>query len=92
MYDDDVWYMVKERANKNTAVYREIFAPYPDDNVKNLTDLPEFVKKRDLHKYEVLKECIKGNVVEFPKDFLLYENLKPRPNQKEYYVPEISFT
>lgn len=51
MYDDDVWYMVKERANKNTALYREVFATYPDDNIKNLSDLGEFSKKRDLHKY-----------------------------------------
>lgn len=82
MFDDNVWYMVKERANKNTALYREVFAVYPDDNVKSLADLPAFQKKRDLHKYEFLKELVKGNVVEFPKDFLLYENLKPRPNQK----------
>ena len=40
MFDDDVWYMVKERANKNTAIYRDIFAVYPDDNVKFLAELP----------------------------------------------------
>lgn len=63
MYDDDVWYLVKERANKNTAIYRDIFAVYPDDGIKSLGDLSDFSKKRDLHKYEIMKELIKGNVV-----------------------------
>ena len=39
MHDDDIWWLVKERANKNTAMYREVFAVYPDDAVKSLSDL-----------------------------------------------------
>jgi phospholipase D1/2 len=35
-YNEDIWWLINERAKKNTLIYREIFACYPDDEAKDL--------------------------------------------------------
>ena len=73
-------------------MYRKVFACYPDDNIKKLTDVKEFKKKANLDLYDELSKEIVGHAVEFPLYFLEYENLKLRISEKEYYVPDINFT
>lgn len=40
--DEDIWWLINERAKKNALIYREVFACYPDDTAKNLQQFKEF--------------------------------------------------
>ena len=37
--DELVWKLIRQRASKNTALYRQIFHCYPDDQIGKLADL-----------------------------------------------------
>lgn len=43
--DEDVWWLINERCRKNSLLYREIFACYPDSEVRSLAHFREFQKK-----------------------------------------------
>lgn len=73
-------------------MYREIFACYPDDESKDLLEFKLFQKGKKYERYDLLRELITGNVVEFPKAFMNNERLSLKASQKEFYVPAISFT
>ncbi|CAD8061948.1 unnamed protein product [Paramecium sonneborni] len=74
------------QANINTRIYKQIFACYPHDDIKKVSDYEEFKSKRHIEEYEQLKQFLKGHAVAFPLLFLCEENLK------EYYGPEIIHT
>ena len=78
----------------NTRIYRELFYPYPDDNIHQLSDLdkPEMKVFPDLGSYNSKSKLIIGHVVEQPIRFLEKEKLTFTILNKEYLVPEISFT
>ncbi|CAD8151474.1 unnamed protein product [Paramecium pentaurelia] len=80
------------QANINTRIYKQIFACYPHDDIKKVSDYEEFKAKKHLDEYDQLKQFIKGFAVTFPLQFLCEENLNIKVSQKEYLVPEISFT
>ena len=72
-----------ERARKNTEIYHDLFACYPDDSfvsfksLKDAQKMKKFEKVEDLlNKYNKLKEKIIGHIVEFPLFFLKEESLK----------------
>ena len=72
-----------ERARKNTEIYHDLFACYPDDSFVSFQSLKEAQKMKKLekaedllNKYNKLKEKIIGHIVEFPLFFLKEESLK----------------
>ena len=72
-----------ERARKNTEIYHDLFACYPDDSfvsfqsLKDAQKMKKLEKAEDLlNKYNKLKEKIIGHIVEFPLFFLKEESLK----------------
>ncbi|CAD8051895.1 unnamed protein product [Paramecium primaurelia] len=80
------------QANINTRIYKQIFACYPHDDIKKVSDYEEFKANKHLDEYDKLKQFIKGHAVTFPLYFLCEENLNIKVTQKEYLAPEISFT
>lgn len=76
------WSLLGDIISQNTDIYREVFACYPDNSIKRLSDLAEFKSKGNLDKYDELKDLIRGNVVDFPLEFLEMENLNLRVTQK----------
>ncbi len=95
---DSLWNEVKERAKRNTEIYREIFACDPDDSAKSVKDLlamRALVKGRrpeeQREKYEKMKELIRGHTVEWPTRFLEEEDLQLGWLQVEGLLPEKNF-
>ncbi|CAD8096905.1 unnamed protein product [Paramecium primaurelia] len=83
---------IRFNTRRNTMIYRQVFACYPDDNVKTLNDYQTFKSSGDLSKYDQLSSQIVGHAVEFPLEFLCKENLTIKILSKEIIVPEINFT
>jgi phospholipase D1/2 len=77
---------------RNTEIYREVFACYPDDNVTRMSQFDDFVRSAQPERYTELKDEIFGHAVELPLDFLKDERLTFKIQQKEYFVPEHNFT
>ena len=84
-----VW---EHRANRNTRMYRKIFRCYPDDEIRNLAEVKDFMMKSRKDLYDSKKKKIKGHIVEFPLEFLKDENLNITVKQKEYLLPDETFT
>jgi len=84
--------MIMNNLKTNTEIYRKVFACYPDDTVKKLDQLRQFMATKELHLYDELAPKIKGHIVKFPLNFLSEEDLSFKPLDKEYYVPYINFT
>ncbi|CAD8069623.1 unnamed protein product [Paramecium sonneborni] len=80
------------QANINTRIYKQIFACYPHDDIKKISDYEQFKANKHLDEYDQLKQFFKGHAVMFPLNFLCEENLNLKANQKEFYAPEKSFT
>lgn len=79
-------------------MYREIFGCDPDDTVRSLGDLTAMrdkIKARkpeeQLEKYETMKGQIKGQIVDWPTEFLLEEDLQLGFMQVEGLLPERNF-
>ncbi|KAL4449779.1 hypothetical protein ABPG74_008152 [Tetrahymena malaccensis] len=83
---------IDSQALQNTLLYREIFRCYPDDELKESSQLEEFKSKAMINYYPLKAHYFKGNVVQWPKRFLENENMKFSLNMKEYYCPDINFT
>lgn len=81
-----------KQAALNTKYYRKIFRCYPDDNILTLPDVKTFMEGARIDKYDRYHEKIKGNIVEFPLNFLQGEDLNIKVKQKEYLLPDITFT
>ncbi|OMJ79033.1 hypothetical protein SteCoe_21016 [Stentor coeruleus] len=89
----DKFYRVWDRrAKKNTKNYRKIFGCYPDDLIGSLNMVHDFMNEARLDLYEEYSNKIVGHLVEFPLRFLENENLNISVRQKEYLLPEITFT
>jgi len=73
-------------------VFREVFACYPDDGITKLQDIKEFKQLKNLDRYDELVGQIQGNLVEFPMNFLVDDDLTFTMANKEYFVPDINFT
>lgn len=84
--------MIKEQADKNQAIYRDIFGIYPDNKIRNYKDLDKIKKRADITKYPNDKDLIKGHAVAFQTEFLKDEYLGLKATSKEYFVPSINFT
>ncbi|CAK62572.1 unnamed protein product (macronuclear) [Paramecium tetraurelia] len=80
------------QANINTRMYKQVFACYPHDDIRKVSDYQEFKANKHLDEYDQFKSFIKGHAVIFPLQFLCEEDLNIKVTQKEYYVPENSFT
>ncbi len=83
---DNMYNRMKEYARSNTLIYREIFKCYPDDNFTKFQDIIKN-KNNIIEKYDALKNNMKGNMVEFPLEFLSHENLERTYFCKEMLVP-----
>ncbi|EGR27867.1 phospholipase d1, putative [Ichthyophthirius multifiliis] len=83
---------IYQNALRNTEIYREVFACYPDDTVLSINKLEEFQQSKNLGKYFEKRSHIIGNAVLLPLKFLQNENLNFKISQKEYYVPDENFT
>jgi phospholipase D1/2 len=94
--DDKLFILMKQSAKSNTLYYREIFNCYPDNNFLKFADIlisksqppstEELKEKYDLHKDKIV-----GNIVEFPLEFLKEENLNRSLFCKEILVPIKNF-
>lgn len=67
---------IMNNCKANTAIYRDIFKVYPDDNVITFKMLEDFRKERHLDYYDMLHPKIKGHAVEYPLKWLSGENLE----------------
>ena len=101
--DDPVSYnlhnFIRQRANRNTIVYRNIFGCYPDDTYTNFGILKAAQAKKQqedprvfLNYYNNAKDQIKGHIVEYPLLFLRNEELGKIFFSVENLVPEYNFT
>jgi len=88
---DDFIYKMNDIAETNTSIYREVFACYPDDQMRTLAQIDEMKKARNLEKYGELASNLKGHTVWFPLDFLADENLRPPMTTMEYYLSDQTF-
>jgi len=80
--DDKLFQTMKSIAKTNTYFYSETFQVYPDDKYLTFNDVikqQNEVEKEDvdclLKNYNLIKEYIKGHIVDFPLNFLKEENL-----------------
>ena len=96
---DDLWNMIKNRANNNTNIYREIFDCFPDNKFTTFLELKNRKTIKTKEDEEKLKEDyenkikgIVGHIVEYPTEFLKNENLNIDFFSKENLVPEKNFT
>ena len=96
---DNLWHLIKNRANNNTSIYREIFDCFPDNKFTTFLELRnrKIVKtKEDEEKLKELYENkingVVGHIVEYPTQFLKNENLNIDFFSKENLVPEKNFT
>ena len=99
--DDKLFKFMKDLANSNTIIYRDIFNCYPDDKLQKFSDLVKLsnlnnytddLKKSLLtEKYLNFKNKIVGNLVEFPLNFLKQEYLNRTYFCKEILVPIKNF-
>ena len=74
--DPEMWRKIDEITLRNTEVYREVFACFPDDEIKNCTEVNDYHKKSDVSKYDKLRKDIKGIAVRWPMKFLENEKLE----------------
>jgi len=96
---DNLWNLIKIRANTNTKVYREVFNCFPDDTFRTFTDLGnrKMIKsKEDEEKlkelYDIKIKNIVGHIVEYPTQFLIDEKIEISVLSKENLIPEKNFT
>ena len=96
---DNLWNLIKIRANTNTKVYREVFNCFPDDTFRNYTDLGNRKIIKNKEDEEQLKELydskiknIVGHIVEYPTQFLINEKIEISVLSKENLIPEKNFT
>jgi phospholipase D1/2 len=97
--NDKLFSLFINRAIKNSEIYRDLFACYPDDSFVNFQSIKDAqkVKKSEkteklLKKYNKLKRKIVGHIVEFPLLFLKEESLETSFFSKEKWIREIIFT
>ena len=57
-----------------------------------LQEIKEFKATRNLDRYDELVGQVQGNIVEFPMNFLVDDDLTFKMANKEYFVPNINFT
>lgn len=75
-------------------IYREVFGCYPDDEMRSFADVPEARDSAEqrIEESRVKLNEIKGHLVEFPLRFLENEDLRFKVVNKEYYLPDSTFT
>lgn len=83
----ETWEKILCRAQENTAIYRKVFGCYPDDEMQTRKKITKVREASNIHLYTTLKDEIKGNVVEFPLNFLADEPLTCLITEKEFYMP-----
>ena len=97
--NDELWKLMKEKAENNTYIYDKIFDCYPHNKFNNITKLKERRMFKTPEEIEQLKkdyeeniDKIDGHIVEFPYEFLKDEELDIFLLSKEILIPEKSFT
>uniref|UniRef100_A0AC35U608 Phospholipase n=1 Tax=Rhabditophanes sp. KR3021 TaxID=114890 RepID=A0AC35U608_9BILA len=84
-------------ARTNTNVFEKVFRCFPTDKVETLEELDKWNLQMPLSEldpkeaHESLK-TISGQLVEFPRKFLIRQNLQPALTSKEGLVPSSVFT
>lgn len=89
--------LLRERASRNTQIYRELFHCVPDDSVETWSEYALFVDKPDTSKIDkdtwdgidvmANLKLIQGNLVLFPLNFLKKEELSAHILSAEYLLP-----
>mmetsp|Transcript_2054 Transcript_2054/g.4697 ORF Transcript_2054/g.4697 Transcript_2054/m.4697 type:complete len:1014 (-) Transcript_2054:733-3774(-) len=85
---EQVW---QASAKNNTLLYRHVFRCYPDDTIKTLLDLNSTDDSPVIDNYALLRDTVRGHLVDFPLEFLENEDLRISIFSKEFFVPEASF-
>ena len=96
---ENLWNLMKIRANTNTKVYREVFNCFPDDTFRTYVDLGNRKIIKNKEDEEKLKEIyeskinnVVGHIVEYPTQFLIDEKIDISVLSKENLIPEKNFT
>lgn len=50
--DDHLFTLIREQANRNNDVYRQVFGCYPDDYMKTLSDIDQIKAASDITLYD----------------------------------------
>ena len=89
--------LMRQRASRNTQIYRELFHCVPDDSVETWAEYSLFVDKPDTSKIDqetwngidvmANLKLIQGNLVLFPLNFLKKEELSAHILTAEYLLP-----
>lgn len=91
--------LLRQRASRNTQIYRELFHCVPDDSVETWDEYALFVDKAGSSTSKIDKETwngidvmanlklIKGNLVLYPLNFLKKEELVAHILSAEYLLP-----
>ena len=94
---DELFTLMKTRAENNTKIYYDLFKCYPDDSFKKFTDIPVYKEKEGeelskfVEEYKEKSKGIIGHVVHFPLDFLKDEILERSFFSAEMLVPIKNF-
>ncbi len=89
--------LVKDPAARNTQIYRELFHCVPDDSVQSWREYALFTENprvalMDTSVWDGIDgmqnlKLVKGNLVAFPVNFLMQEQLTPHVLSAEYLLP-----
>jgi hypothetical protein len=85
--------LIKQTANRNTLIYREIFQCVPDDTFRTFDEMKSVPREFQIDpqvlnsKYMRLRSEIIGQIVELPLKFLENEKLNRKFLSVERFVP-----
>lgn len=89
--------LMRQRASRNTQIYRELFHCVPDDSVETWAEYSLFVDKPDTSKIDqetwngidvmANLKLVQGNLVLYPLNFLKKEALSAHILRAEYLLP-----
>lgn len=89
----DIW---NATARNNTAIYEQVFAVIPNDEIRRFSQIPEYMEKAKLCKVDKAKaqerlSAIQGHLVTLPLDFLINESCS-NYSPKDHFIPEVIWT
>lgn len=96
---DEFWnHIWNATARNNTEIYEEVFPVLPSDEVRMLSQIPDYMAKDKLHRTDpslarLKLEQIDGHLVNLPLHFLIDETvLSNNYNAHDHLIPQIVYT
>ena len=90
---NNVW---NSTARLNTMIYEQVFPVIPTDEIKNMSQIPDYMEKPKLYKVDKAKAqerlaSIQGHLVYLPLDFLINES-NNNYGPKDKVIPQVIWT